>query len=672
MPRHFLQYNFKLADADLELRQVAGTPVAELRTERVFLEPAIAADAMKALPGGQGVLTYLVNEIGLNGRGTPYSMVTATDAARGVPKLADDEIAINAWLAEDLGARTGDSLALRYFVAGEGRELREQTRRFRVRAILPLEHADADWMPPFPGLADVDNCRDWEPGIPIDTKQIRPKDEAYWHQYRGTPKAFISLRAGQAAWSNRFGNLTAIRFPLSASRTLDQAKEALRRGIDPAHAGLILQPVQETALKAGKESEDFGQLFIGFSFFLIVAALLLMAMLFVFNLEQRAEETGLLLALGFTPARARRLLLWEGAVVATCGTLAGLAAGSGYAWLALSGLGTVWKAAVNLTQFHFHAEPGTLLIGAGASLASAWLATWLAGRGQTRRTAARLLGSGAEGEADISDQGSRTNAVKETREACTTRMNAPLALVVCPIKAWTSHLWDTPLAGFAAIAAVAVLIFAGRSAGAFFGAGTLLLIAGIAVSRLVLQRLGGGSSTAVGNTGTAPTVASGAPATLALALRGAARRPGRSLTVVAVLASGIFMVVSVNAFRADPMEHARDRASGTGGFTLFGQSTLPIYEDLDSEPARRNYGLSNDAMAGVHCVSMRLREGDGWRNSRRLRTVTCRFSKHWAGWVCCWEARVSAWLCCGTWQSEEANWRCCRRSDFRAPHCAAW
>ena len=45
-------------------------------------------------------------------------------------------------------------------------------------------------MPAFPGLADVDNCRDWKPGIPVDLDKIRPKDEQYWNEHRGTPKAF--------------------------------------------------------------------------------------------------------------------------------------------------------------------------------------------------------------------------------------------------------------------------------------------------------------------------------------------------------------------------------------------------------------------------------------------------------------------------------------------------
>ena len=93
--------------------------------------------------------------------------------------------------------------------------------------------------------------------------------------------------------------------------------------LDPAQVGLTFEPVRDQALAAARESMDFGQLFIGFSFFLIAAALLLMAMLFVFNLEQRSEETGLLLALGFRPAQVKRLFMLEGIAVVALGTLAG-------------------------------------------------------------------------------------------------------------------------------------------------------------------------------------------------------------------------------------------------------------------------------------------------------------------------------------------------------------
>ena len=315
-------------------------------------------------------------------------MVTATEIAG----LRDDEIIINSWLADDLGAKVGDKLTLKYFVIADQRKLKEESRSLRISEIKPLESPDTSWTPPFPGVSEAENCRDWDPGIPIDTSRIRPKDEDYWDKFRGTPKAFINLKTGQQMWQNRFGNLTAIRYP--ASHDAAELERMLLAKLDPAQLGLAFQPVRDQALAAARESMDFGQLFIGFSFFLIAAALLLMAMLFVFNLEQRSEEAGLLLALGFRPAQVKQIFLLEGIAVAVLGTAAGVLAGVVYTKLTLYGLATVWRTAVNAASFQFHIQPSTLLIGVLAGALAAIAAMWLAARGQARRPAAQLLASG--------------------------------------------------------------------------------------------------------------------------------------------------------------------------------------------------------------------------------------------------------------------------------------
>jgi len=78
---------------------------------------------------------------------------------------------------------------------------------------MDLAWADRTLMPNFPGIENAESTQDWDAGFPLIYK-IRPKDEEYWKQYRGTPKAFVTLAAGQKMWANRFGNLTAIRFPI--------------------------------------------------------------------------------------------------------------------------------------------------------------------------------------------------------------------------------------------------------------------------------------------------------------------------------------------------------------------------------------------------------------------------------------------------------------------------
>src|SRR5213075_922101 len=107
---------------------------------------------------------------------------------------------------------------LRYYVVGPMRRLVEQTATFTIKQIVPIKgiYGDRTLMPDFPGMTTAENCRDWDTGFPIKTDRIRDKDEGYWHRYRGTPKAFVTLRAGQQMWSNRFGNLTAVRYPASS------------------------------------------------------------------------------------------------------------------------------------------------------------------------------------------------------------------------------------------------------------------------------------------------------------------------------------------------------------------------------------------------------------------------------------------------------------------------
>ncbi len=561
-----------LSDADLELRELHDQKEFELRTKRVFLDSVVADVAFAVGSNAVGVLTYFVNEIRLGDHATPYSFVAATSPSRdGVP-LRDDEIAINSWLAEDLGAKLGDEVMLRYFVIGERRELQEQTAIFRVREIMPLK-ADASWMPDFPGLADTDNCREWKPGIPINLDRIRPKDEAYWKEYRGTPKAFVTLAAGQRLWSNRFGNLTAIRFVSGGEtvKTTNDLESALLKIIDPAALGFAFTDVRERALQASEKSQDFGQLFIGFSFFLIVAALLLTALLFVFNLEQRNAEVGLLRALGFSDRKVRWIFLVEGACVAGLGTLLGLLGGVVFTKLTLQGLATVWRGAVGTSSFIYHAETPSLITGAGLSLLAAIGAMALAQRGLTQRSLAGLLASGAEVElGGAPASGLRRNLGLGIGAGC---LLGAVALVATNRHGQGSEMAEV-----------------------FFGSGLLVLCAGLGITHRLLVGL-------TQATKPAHNVAQ-------LGWRNAGRRRTRSLTTVSVLAVGVFMVVAVNAFRQNPRGAALERRSGTGGFALYGQSTLPIYEDLNTASGRDAFNLPAEAMRDVALVPLRIRDGD--------------------------------------------------------------
>ncbi|MDB6067823.1 MAG: hypothetical protein JWR26_4031, partial [Pedosphaera sp.] len=569
---HSLRAHWQLADAELELRDLPSGGV-ELRSDRVFLDPPVFDAAQGITKDLEPIITYFVNEIRSGSSATPYSMVTAMGSPVVPKEMSDGEILINSWLAEDLHAREGDTISLAYFVVGNGRALEERRNDFHVRGVVPLsgQTGDRTLMPDFPGLAKAESSSDWDAGFPIQLKKIRDKDEKYWKEYRGTPKAFVTLAAGKQMWANRFGDLTAIRFPASAG-TRQTIADAMQKALDPASVGLSFQPVREQALAASSQSMSFGMLFIGFSFFLIAAALLLMALLFQFGLEQRATEIGTLLALGFRPGQVRRLLLLEGTLLALVGGIVGALGGILYARVMLHGLTTVWRNAVGTSALQFHATPGTLVIGTFASAVVGVVTIWLALRRQAQRPARELLAAGSE------DQGMRAEkrGWKRNRSRWMTVCSTLLALALIGAAVWKKDA---------------------SSADTFFSAGALLLIAGLGFCSLWLAALGRDTKSSHLTVG-------------GLGLRGSTRRHKRSLATIGLLASGAFLIVAVGAFHLDANENATKRASGTGGFALIGESTLPVTYDLNGRAGRDFYGLNSPEMTNVSVVAFRVRDGD--------------------------------------------------------------
>src|SRR5580704_5195366 len=201
-------------------------------------------------------------------------------------------------------------------------------------------------------------------------------------------------------WASRFGGVTAIRYPAGVSRQDEEG--TILSNLDPSEIGLTFTSVREQALAASSQSEDFGGLFIGFSFFLVVAALILLALLFHFGLERRATEVGILLAVGWRPAQVRRLLLLEGAAIAIVGGVLGVAGGILYARAILFGLVTLWSAAVAESPLQFHVTAQTLAIGGFSGIFISTVVIWLAVRGQAKRPARELLEQGNELEHEVS------------------------------------------------------------------------------------------------------------------------------------------------------------------------------------------------------------------------------------------------------------------------------
>jgi putative ABC transport system permease protein len=571
-----LSKTMRLADAQLELREITNQNEFELRTSRVFLDDFAGRAALQASTNAQPIFTYFVNELRVKDRAAPYSMATAAGPPITPRDLKDDEIVINQWLADDLHAKPGEELRLSYFVVGLDRELVEQTNTFRIHSIVAMDSpaADRTLMPDFPGMTTAENCRDWDTGFPIKTDRIRDKDETYWHQYRGTPKAFVTLATGQKMWSNRFGNLTAVRYPAS------QQKETLASNIlariKPEEIGLQFQPVREQALAASSQTQDFGGLFIGFSFFLIVAALVLMSLLFRFGLEQRGVEIGTLLALGFTPKQVRKNLLLEGAAIALFASIVGLFGGILYAKGMLWALSTIWRQAIASASLNYFASAQTLAISAAAGILIAVFTIWWSLRKEGGRPARELLAEGLQERAFTGE------VISDHRMGCRRFLRAEWIAIICGVLGVATVLWG-------------LVEKEKATADLFFSAGALILIAGLAGASWVIRKLGG--------TETASKLS-----VSAMGIRGVTRRSSRSRATIGLLACGSFLIASIGAFHLDAGKEARERSSGTGGFALIGESALPVLRNLNTPAGREAAGL--DSKTPIQFVSFRIKEGE--------------------------------------------------------------
>ncbi len=566
-----IKKTWQLADAELELRRYDQKNIYEIRSKRVFIDDLLSKATLNAGDNSIGILTYFVNEIRLGDKFTPYSMVTAIEFKDIVPNdMQDDEIIINQWLAEDIGAKIGDTLELKYYVQAPMRKLEEKIASFKVAKILPMQGSaiDRDLMPDFPGLSDVDNCRDWDPGIDIDLDKIRDKDEKYWDDYKGTPKAFITLAAGQKLWSNRYGNMTAIRYPIGENSESDIAQKILG-SVAPSSVGLFFMPVRDLGVKAGGGTTDFGQLFLGLSMFLIFAALILTGLVFVFGVESRSEEIGVLMAVGLSAKLVKRLLLAEGLLIALLGAVIGTFTAIIYTKTIIYAISTIWQSIVSGSEILFYTELSTLM-GALFAVIFSLIAAWITLRRSLKRPARELL-AGA-----LRWQYFKAKKISKGR----------IALLIAVLSAAGAVL-------------IAVLMGKGDSkevSGAFFGAGSLLLISGLSLSYYLLKFISGRWNKAVSSLA-------------GLGLRNSTRRSGRSLAVIGLLACGIFLVISVGANKQSAAQ-TQSRDSGTGGFALYGESTIGILYDLNSASGRKEVRLDESDIDTAEFVLLRVHDGD--------------------------------------------------------------
>ena len=255
------------------------------------------------------------------------------------------------------------------------------TLRLKAIAEMTGPAADGDLVPELKGLTDRKSIADWDPPFRFYPDRVRSRppndqDEQYWKRYKAMPKAFVSLECGRRLWSSRFGQTTSWRIPPRSGMTVENLAERLRDRSGRRRASNSCRS-SNWRWKRHPARRRSTACFLGFSFFIIASAVMLVALLFKLGIDGQGSEIGLLLAIGFSRRRVRWLLLAEGLIVSLAGGIVGVIGGVFYAWLMLVGLRTIWLAAIVTPFLHLYATAGSLLegflIGVLVSLATiAW------------------------------------------------------------------------------------------------------------------------------------------------------------------------------------------------------------------------------------------------------------------------------------------------------------
>lgn len=590
-----------LDDYGLKLRRVvigdAAKPVNDyfnLTSQRMLLPAEVERAVGMAWRDltVQPVLTYLANDLKHENKHVPYSTITAVDSidrlgplrdADGKPlRLADDEIVLIDWAANDLGAKPGNMIRVAYFDPETTHgEPRERTTQLKLKAIVPLAEADApplktndpELTPELKGMTDSKSIEKWLVPFKL-TRAIRPRDDQYWIDHRTTPKAYVSLARGRKLWGSRFGQTTSLRVVPADGLSEQALAERISDEIKPARMGLEFRPVKRDSLAAAVGTTPLDVLFLMFSSFFIAAVLMLLAVLFQLGIDQRAGEIGLLMAVGIPRRTITRLLTFEALLAGLLGSLVGSVLGIGYAWLILAGLRSGWLSSVAVPNLELDMTLRSMVAGAAAGLFVAGVTIYFAVRRMGHVPVRRLLAGVALLDRRRPGLASHQRGL---RHLSSSGIGIGASLILAATLAFGSTAAGTEL-----------------QAGLFFGSGALTLVAGLLAFRSLLQSGG--------------VAASATRISLPwLAARNATLNPRRSVLCVGLMATVSFLIIATSAFRLEVSD------VGSGGFNLLAESPLPIFHNLSTPQGRTELGIADadDALLNQCQISaLRVHDGD--------------------------------------------------------------
>ena len=583
----FVARQLALTDVGIRITQHEERGYISIESEHLILDKVLSdlviETAKEAGLAHAESLTHLINDfivVSSPERKAIYSVAAGVDfeqlaewpgqklLAEGIAPPANDEAALNEWLAEDLGVKAGDSIQLKYFLIDSHGETQEREATFKISSLIPMSadriSTDRGLVPTVKGITDAKRFQDIDPPYPMDLTKFTDRDEDYWTLYGPTPKLFLPLPVAQEMWQTRHGNLTSIRVFQRDDQDLGSFAKSFERKllakIDVTKANLAFRPVKYQGVKAASGTTDFTGLFFGFSFFVIASAMILIGLLFGLGVERRVKELGLLEATGFSRKQVRGLVIIEAAAVAILGATIGTFAAMEYAKLMIIALKDPdwWGGAIGTQFLDVYFTPKSLAAGFAISVIVALLAVLGALRGLKLLSPRDLLHGvslPAESPEDLT--------AKSARRAKIARFGFIASVIVVGLG--LARLIPSSEATFGMSWQVI----------AFFCVGMTMLVCSLCGLSSWLMR---DRQSAVAGRGKG--------ATAKLGLRNAARHRSRSILSAGLIAFATFVIVAVASGRRDPSVESPNPTSGNGGYQLVAETSTPILFDLNTAEGR--------------------------------------------------------------------------------------
>ena len=332
----------------------------ELTSDRVFLQKDLVSHVQAQNDSVNPLFSYLANGIRCGEISVPYSFVTALEEFNGY-RLQLDELVLSDYTAHRLGAKVGDTISVSFYVSKGLKDLKTDSVVLRIGKIIPLEDmvADGALSAEFPGLSNVERCTDWDSDLPIDMGLITDEDEDYWNKYRSTPKALLPYQTMKESWSNDYGTATALRI-------YDDVP--VLEGMKFSMFDIQVVHPRENGLYAARNGIDFASLFFALGFFIIVSALLLMLSPLGEMYWQRRQEIALLQSVGYGHKRIIVLLWKEAFPVVAVAALIGVGVGVLYTAVIMWLLGNIWQGATQTSGLGVYLDTTSVIGGLIASI----------------------------------------------------------------------------------------------------------------------------------------------------------------------------------------------------------------------------------------------------------------------------------------------------------------